>query len=244
MPIVVRVLAVLVSLGCVAFAVFTLFTPRQAASAYVPPVGALHTRAAVSAAPGPATALFVGDSYTAGALGINESQTFATRTCDALGLACNLDAEGSTGYQADGHKVSSKFTPYVHRLSEDTALYRADLIVVSGGRNDIGKPGDEFTIARSYLRAVGKAYPKARVVVLEPFWQNAHPSIPMIDIRRDVKRAAAATGATYLPTDGWLLKHGVASDDTHPNLEGHREIAVELTAALKASGLLEQLGAS
>lgn len=244
MPVVVRVLAVLVSLACVAFTVFTLLTPRSAASAYVPLAGSLHTRAAVSAAPGPATALFVGDSYTAGALGINQSQTFATRTCDALGLTCNLDAEGSTGYQADGHKLSTKYSSYAHRLSQDTTMYRADLIVVSGGRNDIGEPGDEFTAARSYLRAVGQAYPKARLVVLEPFWQNAHPSIPIVEIRRDVKRAAAATGATYLPTDGWLLKRGVAGDNIHPNLEGHREIAVELTAALKASGLLEQLGAS
>ena len=36
----------------------------------------------------------------------------------------------------------------------------------------------------------------------------------------------------------------MAGDDIHPNLEGHREIAERLTTALKASGVLEQLGSA
>jgi lysophospholipase L1-like esterase len=242
MPIIIRASAVLLSLACVAFTIFTLLSPRQVPALYSTPPAALGILAAATARSDPPSVLFVGDSYTAGALGITTAQTFPRQTCLTLGLTCNLDAEGSTGYQADGRKLDRSFRPYAGRLSDDKMLYEADLVVISGGRNDVGSPGDEFRAVRTYLQRVRAAYPHAKLVVLEPFWTKRHAPQPITAIRRAVEQAASQLGASYLPTDGWLTKAGVAGDGVHPNREGHRQIAVRLIEALRRSGTLDGLG--
>jgi lysophospholipase L1-like esterase len=244
MAIAVRFVSVVVALACLAFATFTLFAPRARSYAYVPAPGVQHTAAALTFGSHTPTALFVGDSYTAGALGITSLETFPGQTCNALGLTCNLDGEGSTGYQSDGHKLSRRFSPYQGRLKDDAKLYEADLVVVSGGRNDIGEPGSEFVAARTYFRSVRQAYPKARLVVVEPFWTSRTPPVLVRRLRADVRRAAHSVGAVYLPSNGWLKKGSVAYDGVHPNREGHRQLAERLTTALRASGVLEQLAGS
>jgi lysophospholipase L1-like esterase len=243
MTIAVRFVSAVVALACVAFAVFTLLSPRALSETYVPPAGLPATGALASTDRAP-TALFVGDSYTAGTLGITAYQTFPQLTCNTLGLTCNLDGEGSTGYQADGHKISDAFRPYADRLAHDVKNYEADLVIVSGGRNDIGEPGSEYKAAHTYFLAVQRAYPQARLVVVEPFWTSKAPPLTVRRLRADVRRAAHAVGAVYLPTNGWLTKGSVASDGVHPNREGHRQLAARLTTSLRSSGALEQLAGS
>ena len=244
MAIAVRFVSVVVALACVAFALFTLLSPRAFSQTYQPAAGVPSlTGPPVSGADAP-TALFVGDSYTAGALGITPYQTFPRLTCNAIGLTCNLDGEGSTGYQADGHTLSRRFRPYADRLAGDVASYEADLVIVSGGRNDIGAPGSEYQAARGYFQAVRQAYPHARLVVVEPFWTSKTPPLTVRRLRSDVRRAAHASGAIYLPTNGWLKQGSVAADGVHPNREGHRQLAERLTTSLRASGALERLAGS
>jgi lysophospholipase L1-like esterase len=244
MAIAVRIMSAVVALACVAFAVFTLLSPRAVSQTYVPAPGVAAAAAALGAGGDGASALFVGDSYTAGALGITSNQTFPQLTCNAIGLICNLDGEGSTGYQADGHKLSRRFTPYRDRLAGDVQNYEADLVIVSGGRNDIGAPGSEYQAAHRYFQAVKAAYPHARLVVVEPFWTSKNPPLLVRRLRADVRRAAHAVGALYLPTNGWLTKGSVAGDGVHPNLAGHRQLAERLATSLRTSGALEHLAGS
>jgi len=187
-----------------------------------------------SPVPQPA-ALFVGDSYAHGDAAAGPRSSFPTLTAQAMGWACSLDAEGSTGYLANGHLISKEFAPYAGRLAADKRKYRADYVIVSGGRNDVGRPGFARAV-NTYLRAVKRTYPRARLIVLEPMWHDADPPAEMLEKKSTVRSIARSLGAVVIGTDGWLTEDYLADDGIHPSVTGQKRIAEHLVRALKAAG--------
>ncbi len=213
--------------------------PGTAASRPPASKGATHLRGSRE----PTVALFIGDSYSAGAAGVLPTQTFPCLTAEKLGWACNLDAQGGTGYVANGHENSHAFTRYSGRLKQTRALFTADVIIVSGGRNDMGKPADERRASLAYFRAVTRAYPHSRLVVLSPFWVNdGTPPAQVQSLRQRILESSKAVGATYIVTDGWLRPKDIGKDGVHPTVAGHRHLAAELAAALRRANRHNLLG--
>lgn len=226
-----KILAVPVMLACLGGAGYLLIhgpavapPTSTAIGQYVPP-------------PPPArdvAALFVGDSYTAGAEGVTSRNTFACKTAEELGWICNLDAQGSTGYVSDGHILSKLNKPYPARLEATADTYRADWIIVSGGLNDGWQAVAQAKAARAYFRALHAAYPKARLVVLSPFWVDSNPPANIIHSRRGIKAAAEASDADWIDTAGWLTPDDIAPDHIHPTARGHEVLAEHLVSELRA----------
>ncbi|MFG1927805.1 SGNH/GDSL hydrolase family protein [Cryptosporangium sp. NPDC048952] len=230
--------AMLLALVSVVVVAVVLFDGHSAPPPYSTPDTA---REPLSAEPrARPTVLFIGDSYTAGHIGVKGSQTFARLAADQMGWICNIDAEGGTGYLADGRENSTDFAPYIKRLARTRSQYLADYIVVSGGRNDLEVAGFESnfaTAASRYLRALHEAFPDAKMFLLAPFWQNDNPPEALRQERAVIEAIAANVGATFINTSTWLNPKMISGDGIHPSLGGHRELADEMVSALRSRGL-------
>jgi lysophospholipase L1-like esterase len=110
-------------------------------------------------------------------------------------------------------------------------VFVADYVVVSSGRHDLGRSDYEAAV-RAYFRDVRRAYPKAKVAVLAPFWVDENPPEDLIDARLTVQEAAAAAGATYVSTQGWLSAANLGPDGVHLSASGQEAVARRLATAL------------
>lgn len=179
----------------------------------------------------PTVALWVGDSYSGGAAGIPGRETFPWRACARLKWVCNVDGQGGTGYVSEGPPRDSAFAPYLGRLAADKSKYLADYVIVTGGRNDIGKPG-VTAAATSYYRSVKLTYPDAVLVVVEPFWATGSSNDGIRSLRSEVRAAAKNCGAIWVPSGDWLDRKLLAADGVHPTAAGHEQLAARVSEAL------------
>ena len=189
-------------------------------------------------APPPTVALFIGDSYTAGALDTRADSTYAHQVCAVLKWICFYDAQGGTGFTATGKVNDPTFTPYIDRLDHDRTMWLPTVVIVTGGRNDTATaPDAEEAAVRKYLGAVRAAFPSARIVEVEPFWDDSTSPKPIATIRAQTLAAASEIGATWIPTEGWLKRSLIGSDGVHPTGPGHAHLAVQLVSALQQAGI-------
>jgi GDSL-like Lipase/Acylhydrolase family len=180
----------------------------------------------------PTEAVFVGDDYTAGTEGLLSADTFVGLTCQRLQWICNVDAESGTGYVNNGHDVKVTHSPYLDRLAYTAKTYAADVVVVSGGRND-GASSKSTDAIGAYFRAVRRSYPEAKVVALGPFWDDGKPPGWLIRQRSSVRAAADSNHACYVDTDGWLTPDLVTEGTIQPTADGQSAIAGQLVRELK-----------
>ncbi|MFI7589608.1 SGNH/GDSL hydrolase family protein [Spongisporangium articulatum] len=227
-----------VVVGCLGFVAFVAthgVKPPPAAD------GVLYSAPATTAASptptvDPTVALFVGDAYTVGSGTGSKPNSFASRACTTLKWTCYYDAQASSGYVTAGVQSNgTQSKTYGDRLKADKK-YTPDVVVVSGGRADSGKAGVQAA-ATDYLEAVTKQFSDAKLVVLEPFWNNATPTQQIVAVRTAVQKAADAAGATYVSTTDWLTDAQIGPDGVLPTTSGHKALAKKLVAALRAEGL-------
>lgn len=195
---------------------------------------------------GPLTAVFIGDSYTAGA-GSTGSGGFVRAVADANDWhAVNL-AAGGTGYITSAHPQDPQAAraacgrdhcPSFAEVIPDAVEARADIVFVSGGRNnatlDTEIAADAINDFYSDLRA---ALPDARIIVVSPIWDDDPAPASMGGLRAAVQQAAANVGAEYIDIGEPLFGDPglVVADGVHPNDAGYQRIADAILAALPAS---------
>jgi lysophospholipase L1-like esterase len=227
---------------CVALVAYAA-TGRSAgnAPAFVAPSAA---SGALSAARAPLAVLWLGDSFVNGdgADGMNYPSLLAPR----LGWVVNRDAQGGSGFVADGRRANPSYTRLIDRLDSDTKRYTADLVIIDAGRNDNAVPAAKLNRAiRKYLRAVHTAYPNARIaVVLPTFLTPANPDL--LRIGESLKRLAAPYDAVIIdPVGGkWVkspaaMRRFIGPDHTHPNQSGQHWFADHFFLEFKANGLAD-----
>lgn len=208
-------------------------------AAFSPPPG-YHFNQPV---PQPRNVLIVGDSYAAGTGATDLYGGFAELTAVRMGWFANLDAQGDTGFVADGHTADPAHSPYPSRLATDRR-YLADYVIITGGRNDAANPNAPEA-ASSYLKDVRLTFAKAKLVVVAPFWSNSNPPPGLLAIRDSEQRTATQLGAVFIdPLAGrWITDEDAAQligpDHTHPTPAGHRYLAERLVAALRAAGVVD-----
>lgn len=202
----------------------------RAQPAYATPVG-FYEKVAQAQSP-PIRALFIGDDYAAGTEGLLSADTFAGLACARLGWVCNVDAESGTGYVSNGHDVKVTHSPYLDRLAHTSKTFAADVVVVSGGRNDGASPRSATAIG-AYFRAVRRAYPEAEVIALSPFWEDARVPSWLARQRVRVQTAARAGRTCFIDTTGWLRPALITEGTLQPTADGQSVIADRLVAELK-----------
>ena len=176
----------------------------------------------------PTVGLFIGDSYVAGSGTVTQSSTFAPLSCAKLGWICYYDAQSGAGYlsRGSGNEPGS----YPDRLDDDK-VYLPDVVVVSGGRADLGS-GSVRSTATKYFRALKSQFASSKLVVLQPFWPGTDPPYPVQTLQEEVRLAAQAAGAKYVSTSGWLSNSMMTDGGGLPDAAGHRAIAAKLVKVL------------
>jgi lysophospholipase L1-like esterase len=213
-----------------------------------PPFAAPQGSTQSLAGPGPTrpSALFVGDSFYAGSGTSGPDAAYACLTAQMMDWVCNLDAQGGTGYVADGSPNDANFGPFAERLPDDFTRYRADVIIVDGGRNDVNADvNGVHTAAANYLRAVRSNWPKATLVVVVPAYMASTPqNFPFgVELGQRLRDTLQPLGGILIDpmADGWIPATNVgalmSADGVHPNPDGHRYLAEHLRDELLDAGL-------
>lgn len=185
--------------------------------------------------------LFAGDSFTAGSGAENASDGYPNLVAQVAQLDLELDAQGGTGFLADGHNTGNGDTArLLDRLAHDAQRFpRVDLLVVDAGRNDLQRPIVELAeaIAR-YLKTARQHWPNAAIVLIFPCFISDAPMDGYQLLRTNVENSLALVGGTLVDpvADRWYAnvdtQNLLGTDRVHPNRAGHAFIAERLLTSL------------
>jgi lysophospholipase L1-like esterase len=202
---------------------------------------------AEDAAAEPPVVAFIGDSYTAGAGTTAPEKRFTTLVAHTQGWVEVNVGRGGTGYispvDGDAAQVACGLDHCASygEMIADAAAQQPEIVVVSGGRNELGKGR-----SASYRDGVAKffadlraALPDAQILVTSPIWDDDQAPDGLDDIADAVRAGAQAVGGTYLDIGEPLAgrREFVSADGVHPSDDGHAAIAQAVDAALAAAGL-------
>ena len=226
----------------VALVVFTLLhTPSPPVSAAVPiapqttaqpsPMPSASATTSATATAGRQVVAFLGDSYALGTGASVPSKSWANLVSLKQGWVEKNLSDNTTSYSTAGEPGG---TSYRARLGAVVAT-GAQIVVVSGGRNDVGVSATQFRgDVRATFAGIHTGLPKARIIVVSPTWGNDPVPARLTALISIVKSEAARVGATYLDIGEPMFGHPnmVGVDGWHPNDAGHAAIAAAVEKAL------------
>jgi lysophospholipase L1-like esterase len=194
------------------------------------------------------TALFVGDDFTAGFGGVGMN-AYPYIVCASIGLNCNVDAQPGTGLLDGVDGQAPGAYRLVDRLATDHKAYKADVVIVDAGRNDLDKPTDAYIAAlRQYLEKVRQLWPAAALVVISPSYVSAQPEPAYTERMPMIAQVAESAGAILIDpvAEGWYAGTDPSTllipEGTYPNQAGHRLIAGKLADSLESHGIGQPRG--
>lgn len=145
-----------------------------------------------------------------------------------------VSGQGGSGYVQRG-LAGTVFGEEASRLvTPDDSL-----IVFFGSRNDVDQPIEAISAAahQAFTDARNVA-PGAKLVVIGPIWPYPNPPGQIVAIRDALKREAAGAHAVWVDpiAEGWLTGPGlIGADGTHPNNDGHVEMAGRIEQIIKSA---------
>lgn len=177
-------------------------------------------------------AVFIGDSYTAGAGG--DGTTWTALVAAAEGWQEVNLGRGGTGFiAASGPEgCGDEYCPPFPEMVTDAARHDPDVVVVSGGRND-GELDNRVAIQETF-EALREALPGARMIATSPMWDDSPYPASMTSMGQAVRVAVESVGGFYLDLGSPLEGQPELLDDdgVHPNAEGYKVLAEAVIAAL------------
>jgi lysophospholipase L1-like esterase len=197
--------------------------------------GALASVAPVRAPIAHDLAVFLGDSYTSGYLGVGEGPDgWPAIVSGSAGWRMVNLAEPGIGFVNPGWT-----TPVRTQVAEAVRL-EPDVVVLAAGHNDEHYGTDRTArAADTVLDELGVGLPGAVLVVIGPIWYDGGPVATIVALRDHLRARTAATGALFIdPIAGrWFAGSNhqlIGADGVHPTNAGHRHIARLVLAALAA----------
>src|SRR5690606_21801142 len=139
------------------------------------------------------------------------------------------------GYARPGVVCGSDYRAETAPLASEAA---PEVIVVSGGRNDVGFPADRLSDAIDATYAdLAARYPDACVIAVSAIEDVDQPSAELRELNDLVAAAAAEHGAVFIDIGAPLLNRGdlLGPDGMHPNVAGHAVLAEVVLQALEAN---------
>lgn len=235
--------AVIVVAVLVLLAVGTLFVRMNALAyeaAQVPSLPVPTPTARV----GVPTVAFVGDSYSAGTGSTGYNTRFTTLVSAYEGWSSMDFAYGGTGYlRSVTHDArvgcGADVCPMYARVIPRVKAFDPTIVVVSGGRNDVGEPDSDVDPAiRAFYQDLRRALPRAQIYATSPIWDSRTPPAQLESIQRAVRASVTVVGGYYLdirqPLEGESAL--IAKDGVHPNDRGHAALAQAIEVALSTVG--------
>lgn len=181
-------------------------------------------------------AVFLGDSYTSGYRGLGEGTNgWPSRVGSSFGWQVRNLAVPGIGFVNPGWTGQP-----IRTLVDDAVAARPGIVLVAGGHNDlkygVGHVADAADAVLDRLRA---ALPNALLVVIGPVWHEADVPDAMLALRDHLRTTAGRIGALFIDpiAGGWLTgtnRQHIGADGVHPTNAGHRHIASNVLAILRA----------
>lgn len=195
------------------------------------------------------TALVISDSYTSGT-GLAET-SYGCVAATRMGWLCKLAAEPGTGYISGGtanrfplDQGTGKSTSFGERIPALAAIYKPDVVILDGGRNDVFAPAPaRFEVTASTIRQVRQTWPDARIVYVKPRLLTRPDDdlgadgdiVDLLKEATDVKDLVVVD--PILSFKGEDTAALISADGTNPSREGERALASALAKALANSGI-------
>lgn len=176
-------------------------------------------------------AAFIGDSYTYGAA----TELAGTGFPSLLGELRGWDAE-NLGVNGTGYV---RAPAYAERI-DVAARLAPDIVVISGGRNDLLPAGGADSDAeldaavRELFRGLRSALPDARIIATSPLWDATPTPAALVRLRAVVEREVLAIGGEHVDLgDLFAGRHDLIADDgLHPDARGLALLARRIHALL------------
>lgn len=227
------IIATTVTLAVVALVAAAVLWPRAQAPTSTPSQSASAGPSADDTRP---TVLFIGDSYTVGTGTSLAGTGFPAILGDLRGWNVQNLAIAGTGYstgQPDGLCPESGCNSYVGMLPA-AVIADPDIVIVSGGRNDLGRLHLEQAVTVFYTE-LRRQLPEARLVVTSPLWDDSPTPDALITLREHIEREATRVGAEHLDLGDMFENRPdlIASDNLHPNEDGLSLIAQRIDELLR-----------
>lgn len=192
--------------------------------------------------------LVVTDSIGGGVADASIMKQYPEILADQFGWDLVLDAMGARGYlPSDLSSIGQNrvVDPFIDTLKYDAENYRADFIIVDGGRNDLGKnPYTVATAADRYLTELRQAYPDATIAVITPSYISPEGSGQNYDvIAKQIYATSDKIGAHVIDpvAEGWYqnvdLSKLLWTDGFHLNGEGAKFYADKVGADIERLGI-------
>lgn len=203
---------------------------------------AAPTEPTASAAPASRPlAVFVGDSYTAGAGATTASLRWTTLVAREAGWTELNQGGVGTGYDtvAETNSCGADYCPaYVQRAMQ-VIKQAPDVVVVAGGQNDRPALATEPAAVRAAVsetfHLIRQGLPNARIIAVGP--STPTPATPAVtELDSWVQAAADEVDAEYvsLLTPSVIAAPMVVPDRVHVNNTGHLAIARRVLTDLRA----------
>jgi lysophospholipase L1-like esterase len=181
--------------------------------------------------------VFVGASYTAGLGAHPHTDGYAYLVGRDLGEPVEVDAISGTGFTNSGPRHQGTFDDRIRHLPRDWSPH---LLVLQGGRNDVGWPvarlgpavADTLTEARS-------RFPQAGLAVIGPIPGTLPISPALRAVNRVLAGVCRSDHVLFIDAigQGWISPDNVrrfaGSVPQHPNNAGYAYIASHVAAALR-----------
>jgi len=182
---------------------------------------------------------FLGDSLTEG-VGAPPERGYAWQVAEDLGWELELvDGVGGSGYLVPGAGV-----PFPERVDGIVGT-GADVVVVSGGTNDIFQDqvaADVAVAAEEVFQELVERMPGSRIVVVGPFPVNPLLAGMSVEMSDAIEGAADAVGVEYVDAADLLDRvdtsrwsEYISEDGIHPNEEGY-DLMAELIGERLTAG--------
>jgi lysophospholipase L1-like esterase len=194
------------------------------------------------------SALFIGDSYTAG--NGSAEMSYGCMAAVQMGWLCDLSTGPGTGYVSGGpanrfvvNQYIGPSTSFAERIPELAAMYAPDIVFLDGGRNDLFAPPDAVLGAMSETIAdARKTWPAATIVFIRPRFLGRPDDNLGFDDRFVARLRArpAAQGIVVLDPvsrfTGTDTSSMLSHDGIHLNQQGELALSSALVDSLSAHG--------
>lgn len=187
-------------------------------------------------------AVFVGDSYVAGAGATSKNANWVSLVAKEMGWKAENLGRGGTGFTTavEGKRAPSACgadrCPSFAEMAEEGALLVPEIVVVSGGRNNAGLSEQ---LARrdidDLLDAVSADFPNAQIYVTNVLWDASDAPASIDRMSRALALGSERIDATFLDIGQPLFDSPdlIDDDDVHPNDSGYAAIADEVLDELR-----------
>jgi lysophospholipase L1-like esterase len=180
--------------------------------------------------------LIIGASYTAGWGASSPDEGYAHRLADDLGWPTEVSAEPGAGYLSRGDNGHDSFRQQIASLP---STLRPGLVIVQGGRDDIGQPAaQERAAVADTIAAIRARFADPQIVLVGDI-PAAVPVAPnAVAINALLARVAASEHGVFINPvhEHWMTRADTAAFRSpipgHPNDAGHAYIAKRLLGDL------------